>query len=449
MSQISAIPAVPGAVAGLGHVPRIVRDPLGFLKAVGSYGDLLRLRLGPFNAVMVCDPDLFSQVLRNDRVFDRGGPVFDSMRRVTGNGVATCLHADHRRRRRLVQPAFNRNRVAGYADTMIGNAVDLSGTWSDGQIVEMNDVLCSLTTQTLLKTMFGSALTTAEAERMAHSVATVLGGLFWQAFMPSGLRPLLAVGNSHYHSAHARLRQACNEIIAQRRADGADHGDLLSAVLAARSETGDSLSDAEVFDEIMTVLVGGTDSVASTLMWALYLLARHPEVQTRLQAEVDSVLAGGPLRAEHLPRLELAEAVVTETLRMYPTGWLFTRTTVQDTMLRGYLIPEGTAIVLSPLVIHFRGDLYDNPDRFDPDRWLNETRPPRETYVPFGVGPRVCLGAQYGPAEATLTLAAIASRWHLALLPHRRIRPAAAIALRPRQLPIRVTSRATSPHQTS
>jgi pentalenene oxygenase len=238
-------------------------------------------------------------------------------------------------------------------------------------------------------------------------------------------------------------------IVAERRIDGTDHGDLVSAMLSARlpaetaapADIGDGMTDSQVCDQLLAFFIAGSETTASALAWALQLLVAHPEIEERLHQETARVLAGAPARYRDLPDLPLTGHIITEALRLYPPGWLFTRTVTTDTRLGGYDLPAGTSVVYSPYILHRRNDLYRNPDRFDPDRW-DTPQPPirRKEFVAFGAGPRRCPGEAFALTELSLALATIAGRWRIRHRVGTRARPAVAMALHPRDLRIRVHS---------
>jgi cytochrome P450 len=310
--------------------------------------------------------------------------------------------------------------------------------------------MMTITSQVTATTLFSSALPPAELKHLLNDVRAFFDGVFQRMLLISPLDRLPIPSNRSFLSARTRLRNTCSQIIAQRRADGADHGDLLSALIAAHDSEGDGrgMTDAEISDTIVLFFLAATETTASTLAWALDLLARHPRIEQRLQAEVDSVLGGAPATHADLPRLELTHRIITETLRVYPPGWFFTRTVTADTRLGRHLLPAGTNVVYSPYLIHHRPDLYDQPETFDPDRWDPiRPQPPRHAFIPFATGARKCIGDTFAMIEATFALATITARWDLQHLPGHHVRPALGTVLRPRELQMRATPRVHPPNE--
>lgn len=451
---MNPIPQAPGKLPVLGHALKLLRDPLAFLSSLPACGDLVRVKLGPVAAVVVCDPELTRQVLVDDRTFNIGGPLFDRVQEAVGNSV-TKSTAQHVQQRRLVQPAFSQARLPGYAQQMTTHLEEMTDSWRDGQTLDIMAEMQAVTTKSALAAMFSQALSPGALQQATEDLVTIFAGFYRRAVTPPWLSRLPAAGNARYHRAIARLRGAVSAIIAERRDGGGDHGDLLSALLAtddtplaaAAGSGGQGLTDDEITDVVMAFFIAGVQTTANLLAWALHLIATHPDMQARLSAEADAILAGAPVSFEHISGLRLHAEVITETLRLYPPGWLLTRTVSTSTQLGGYLIPAGTALFYSPYIIHHRGDLYPEPERFDPDRWERVPRPPKHAFIAFGHGPRKCIGDAFGLTEATLALAGIISRWHLEPVPGERVRPAVAFALRPRRLHLRATARTYQPAQ--
>ncbi|MFD5699407.1 cytochrome P450 [Streptomyces lasiicapitis] len=445
MTGLRSVPVAPKALPLVGHLMPLMRNPLEFINSLSAHGELVRIQLGPFTLVVICDPELTRQALVDDRVFDKGGPIFDRVREVVGNdGLASCPHRTHRRLRRLTQPAFHPARLPDYAQAMSACTEDVVGSWRAGQILDVCTEMMTITCKVTAATLFSGALPPGELSPVLNDVKTFFDGFYQRIFMISPLDRLPTSGNRAHVRARTRLRGAFDQIIAQRRTDGVDHDDLLSALIMAHDPEDDShsMTDAEVSDTIVTFFLAGTETTAAVLSWALDLLARHPRIEQRLHAEVDAVLDGAAASHSDLPRLELTQRIITETLRLRPPGWIFTRTVTADTRLGGHLLPAGSSVVYSPYLIHHRPDLYDEPEAFDPDRWdPKRPQPPRHALLPFATGARKCIGDTFAMTEATLALATITARWRLEHLPGQQVRPALGLALRPRRLHMRATPR--------
>ncbi|WP_327130326.1 cytochrome P450 [Streptomyces sp. NBC_01343] len=451
--RVAAVGNAPGALPLFGHLVRLARDPLGFLRSLPDRGDLVWVRAGRRRALVVCAPDLTRQVLRDDRTFDKGGPIFDRAREIVGNGLASCPHDDHRRQRRLVQPAFHASRLPGYAHAMTEHVDALTGAWHDGQEIDVLTEMLTLTTRILTVTTFGDVLTPAATGTLLDDIAVVLAGVTRRAVLPPPLVRLPTPANRRYQQALDRLHLTTRRIIADHRAEGAHSADLLSRLMATRDTAppgadghappDSRLSDAELDDQVMTFLLGGVETAATTLAWALHWLAGHPALLERLHAEADLALDGRAATLDDLPRLELTGRILTETMRISPPVWIFTRITTAPTELGGLRLPAATVVVVSPYLVHHRPDVHTGPEVFDPDRWdpRRAPTPPRDAFLAFGGGARKCIGDTFGMTEATLALATIAARWHPRPVPGHQCRPAPGAALTPRGLRIRVTAR--------
>ncbi|MFG1795821.1 cytochrome P450 [Nocardia sp. NPDC049149] len=441
------IATAPHRLPLLGHLVPLLRDRLGFLSSLPAHGDLVRIGIGPLTAVVVCDPDLTQQVLRHDRVFDKGGLLVDIGKEMMGEGLATCPYAGHRRLRRLVQPAFHPDRIAGYAPMMSRRITAMTESWCDGQVVDINAEMRTLTAAMTAEALFTRSIPEQVRDQLLDDIGAFVDGAIVQALMSRWLRRLPISGNRAHRRTIVGAHATLAEVIAERRAAGVDHGDLLAALLTARDSDGSRLSDAEVRDQVVTFFLAGTESTAAVLAWTLHLLDRHPDIAERLHTELDAVLAGRPARYEDLPQLPLTGRIITEALRLWPPVWLVTRVLREDTELGGHRLTAGTTILYSAYLIQRRGDLYPDPERFDPDRWdpATTTPPPRNAMVAFADGARKCIGDNFAITEATLTLASVAARWQLHSLPGDDIKPASSSGLQPKRLRMRATARGSVP----
>ncbi|MFJ8431269.1 cytochrome P450 [Kitasatospora sp. NPDC094019] len=441
MRPASTTPIVPGALPVLGHAPALARDPYGFISGLPVHGDLVRIRLGPQDAYVACHPDLTRRVLADDRTFDKGGPFFDKIRQVIGDGLASCPAGAHRRQRHMLQPAFHRDAMPGYAATMAEEIAGATAHWRTGDVVEVPAAMCRITTAVTARCLF-AAHERAGALPVHACMDQVTKGIAARVLLPvPGLDRLPTPGNRRFRRAQADLRRLTRLLITDYRAEGADHHDLLSTLLAARDDDGQALSDDEIHDQVVTFLLAGMETTAALLSWAWQLLAGHPPVREELHAEVDRVLSGRAAHYEDLPALETTGRVVTETLRLYPPGWLFTRATTRATRLGDHRLPAGATVVYSPYLIHRRADLFPDPETFDPARWKEGRKHAPGSFIPFGGGARRCIGDQFGTIEATLVLATIAATWRLDLPAGSPVRPARSASLMPRPFHARLTLR--------
>ncbi|WP_046731464.1 cytochrome P450 [Streptomyces humi] len=405
------VPRAPGALPLLGHALALLRDPLGFLRSLPPHGDLVAVNLGSRPAIVVCEPRLLHHVLVDDHVFDKGGPLYDRIADFLGNGLLSCPHSQHRRQRRLVQPAFHPRTLPGYAHTMAGRFAEAVGTWREDQVIDVLHETQQISSSALIATLFGTGPDPAGRARIADDAATLVANAYRQAIRPSWVNALPTPANIRCRRAVGRLRATSTAYVAEQRGRG-DAGPMLSVLLASRDDEGggQGLSDTECVDQVVVFFLAGTETTAATLAWAMHLLATRPDLQRELRGE--AARAQNPADPRQLP---LTSAVITEVLRLYPPAWLSMRTTTTDTVLGGHHVPAGTTVVFSPYLIHHRPDLYPDPERFDPRRWTGQARrpPSRGAFVPFGAGARKCVGERFAFTEAVLALAAVVDRWHL------------------------------------
>ncbi|MDH6448696.1 MULTISPECIES: cytochrome P450 [unclassified Streptomyces] len=442
MTDRAGIPRAPGSFPLIGHAPSLLRAPLPFLSSLASHGTLVEVKIGPMAALVVCNAQLTRQVLLNDKVFDKGGLLYDRVREGFGNGLALCPHASHRRQRRLIQPVFNRGSLGQYADTMTETIYSTIDRWADGQTIDVLAEMQEVTARTIVASILGQNFTEDELSLMLRDFGTLSRGSYRRMFLPPSMGKLPTPGNRSYHAARARLRQALTEAVHARRAGTTARKDLLTALLES-SQEGETLTDDEVVDQAMIFFFAGMESTAATLAWSLHLMAAQPDIEGALHKEVDAVLAGRPAAGHCLKELAYTHNIITETLRLYPPGSLFTRVTTTRTDLGGHEIERGTTIICSPYLIHHQPENFPSPDVFDPNRW-NETprtEAERATFIPFGGGPRKCIGDNFGMMQAVIALAAIASRWKLTLVPGAKVRAGVRTVINPQGLLMTAVSR--------
>lgn len=449
----------PGALPLLGHFLALRRDPLGFLGSLSAHGDLVGIRLGPLRTLVVCDPHLAHQVLTDLRTFDRTGMIYERVRAAMGNGVATSSYTDHRRQRLIMQPAFHPRHLPDYTSVMRQQTAALLDGWHDGQTVDVVEEMFKLTTSVALRSLFSTQLPPSAADALREAFEVFLRGTSTQIALPMfGRLPLPA--NLRYRAALRQWRTQVSELIAQYRGRGGDGQDLMARMLAARVDTGDGggdergksdgLTDAELADQVAVLLLAGGETTSAALSWAIYLLCTHPEVLRAASAEAERVLGGAETAGwEQLPELDLTTRVIQEAMRMYPPSWLVPRTTTRHTRLGGYDLRAGTTVMISQYVLHHDPDVFPEPHRFDPDRWLaagrSVTPAARRAYVPFGGGQTKCLGEGFAMAEAVVALASVLARWNLELRdPRAAQKPDCRLVLLPRSLPVRLSARTSA-----
>jgi cytochrome P450 len=437
---------VPGRRPVLGHSVSLLRDPLKFFTSLPAHGEVVKIHLGPLPVHVVTTPELAWQVLTTDAgKFDKG-LVFDKMRPLFGDGLATSNGELNRRQRRLVMPAFGRTRIAGYAEhTMTKLADELASSWHPGEVVQfdrlMQDIVMTIAGQTLFSTALGDE---ALAE-IRRSIPIMLKYVLVRAFSPAFVEKLPIPPNRRFDAAAARLREVIGETVVAARETGIDHGDLLSMLLLARDEdTGEGMSDDQVHDEVITILTTGAETTAVALAWFFHELGQHPDVERRFHAEVDEVLDGRAARFEDLPDLGYTHQIAAEIVRRTPPLILMRRAR-EDVELGGVAIPAGSEVAVSQHTLHRDPRWFPDPDRFDPDRWApgRAAELPKGAYIPFGAGARLCPGHVFAPTEIGIVAATIGARWRLVPVPGRKVYAQIKATMQPNRLPMTVVPRRT------
>ncbi|WP_459959640.1 cytochrome P450 [Nocardia sp. IFM 10818] len=424
----------------LGDTIPLLRDPIGFLSSLPERGRLVWIRLGPVPVAVLCDPELTRIVLRDDGTFDKGGPFFDRLRDLFGDGLGTCPHAEHRRLRRLVQPAFRPGQLRRYDEVMRDEARRMSESWCDGQVLDVTGETMSYTARIALRTLFSASLTEELLDGAITDLDDFVAGVPRRMLMPHTLARLPLPGNRRYQRTITRLRATIDEIIAERRRRPITVGepDLLASMIIANDSDSGGLTDTELTDQATTFLATGTETSSTTLAWALYLLARHPHIQKQLHVAARTAAPTGATSPGE-DDSELFRHVIDETLRLYPPPWLLTRRVTTDTVLDGHRLPAGTIVAYSAYLTQRNSAYYPDPDAFDPGRW-HGTDPRPGTYLPFGDGPRGCIGGRFAAKELIAALEAVTARWHLTPLTDRPQRPRIGTTVSPHGLRLRVTA---------
>lgn len=411
------------------------RDPLNFLQRLAStYGDIVHFSMGPQEVFFLNHPDYVRDVLVTHNQKFMKGRALQRSKRLLGEGLLTSEGEFHRRQRRLAQPAFHRQRIAAYASLMTGFASQTSDRWHDGQTRDVAEDMMRLTLAIVGKTLFD-----ADVERDAREVGSALNvimNLFNAMLLPFSelLEKLPLPQKRRFQQAKDQLDAIIYRLIDERRRSGEDHGDLLSMLLLAQDEEGqgDGMTDEQVRDEAMTIFLAGHETTANAMTWTWYLLSQHREVEAKLHAELDAVLAGRVPLFEDVAQLRYTEMVLAEAMRLYPPAWAIGRLSLEEYEVGGYLLPAGSLILLSQYVMQRDARYFPEPERFDPLRWLPEARElrPQYSYFPFGGGSRRCIGEGFAWMEGVLLLATLAQNWRLRLAPGHPVRTHPMITLR-------------------
>jgi cytochrome P450 len=410
------------------------QNPLDyFTELARKYGDVAGMRIGNFRSLFINHPDLIEDVLVNKARLYHKGRILKANKFLFGEGLLTSEGDYWLRQRRLSQPAFHRERVNAYAATMAEYSLEMLAKWRDGEERDIHAEMMQLALRIVGKTLFD-----ADVTRDARQVGETLDVLLHIAanFGRTVLIPLWmpTPRNIRAKLGVRRLERVIYRIIADRRADGRDAGDLLSTLLQARDEDGTRMNDRQLRDETITLFLAGHETTASTLSWTWWLLAQHPAVESKLHQELDGILGGRAPAAEDLPKLPYLAHVLTESLRLYPTAWGVARLAAEEHEIAGFPVHPGYGVAFAQWVVHRDARWFDAPLEFRPERWENglARQLPRFAYFPFGGGPRQCIGNTFALMEAGVILATVAQKFRLSLVPTHKVTPLASITLRPR-----------------
>lgn len=430
-------PLAGGAVPVLGHGLQLVRDPLAFMSGLSEHGDVVRLKLGPKTVYAVTAPAL-TGALALSPDFKIDGPLWESLEGLLGKeGVATANGPRHRRQRRTIQPAFRLDAIPAYGPIMEEEAHALTERWQPGGTIDCTSESFRIAVRIAARCLLRGDFMDERAERLSIDLATVFRGMYRRMVVPLGpLYRLPFPSHREFNRALADLHLLVDEIVAERRASGQKPDDLLTALLEAKDDNGDPIGEQEIHDQVVAIVTPGSETVASTIMWLLQVLAAHPEHAEKVRAEVESVTGGRPVAFADVRALRHTNNVVVEAMRLRPAVWILTRRAVTDTSLGGYRIPAGADIVYSPYAIQRDGRSYDRHLDFDPDRWLPERAQdvPKYAMSPFSVGNRKCPSDHFSMAQLSLITAAISAKYRFEQITGSNDTTRVGITLRPHRL---------------
>jgi len=429
------------------------RDPLQmFVRASRTFGDAMTLRFGPYRFVVLHRPEDIRHVYVQNADNYVKSRTYRGLKLVLGNGLVTSEGDFWRRQRKLANPAFHRKRLSVFANDMVRCTDEMCGDWAKapaGTELDVAEAMMALTFRIVGHTLFSTELGGATdrvgaAMTVANHYANKLGESL--VSLPTWTP---TAENRRFWQAKATLDELVIGMIEQRRrqmeATGDAGHDLMAMLMEATDESGsERMSDEQLRDEVLTLVAAGHETTANALAWTFMLLSQHPDVARRLRAEVDDVLWGRLPTVDDLPRLAFTEQVVKESMRLYPPVWIIEREALGADEVGGWRYPAGTVVGTCMYAAHRNPRLWPNPEGFDPDRFSpqrSEGRP-RYAYMPFGAGPRSCIGNHFAMMEAILLVATIAQRFELELVPGHRVRLDPGITLRPKGgLPMRVFPR--------
>jgi cytochrome P450 len=404
-----------------GNTVQFQPDPIGFMKrAAQEHGQVVKFRVLLDHWYLLTDPDHVYEVLvKNSAKYHKPRINKQLFRDFMGNGLVSSDGAHHARQHKMIKPGFHRRRIDGYCEIMVRYTQEMVAQWTAGETVDIGDELTTLTLKIIAKTMFGADISDS-TDTIGKAMCTVNEVLVDYVNMPLPLPTWWpSKKNRRKWNAIRDVENILVNIVEERRKTGDDGGDLLSMMVFAEDEAGQKMSEKELRDEGMTLFFAGHETASHTMTWIWWLIAEHPPVLAKLQAELDTVLEGRAPTAGDLRQLPYLEMVIKEGLRLFGAAWTFMREPTEDVQLGEFRIPKGAYLVISPHILHRQPALFPDPERFDPERFSSQNAKGMHpgAYVPFSTGPRVCLGKSFAMTEMRLILATILQRVNPTLPP--------------------------------
>jgi cytochrome P450 len=411
-------------------------DPAGYmLRTARQFGAISHFRVGFRHLYLIDRPDLIEEVLVHNAAAFTKSTMLQLARILLGDGLLTAEGDHHVRHRKMIQPSFYRDRLAGYARTMTECAVRAQARWQPGQRLDLSEEMQRLTLAVVGLTLFGKDVE-GDAAHVGRCLNDVLSTFDTMLLPMAAVLQRLSITPRIRRAARSRreLDRIVYQMIAERRVAGTDSDDVLSLLVHAADEGMGKLTDKEVRDEAMTLLLAGHETTANALTWTWYLLSQHPEAEARFHNELREILGGRQPAWEDIPRLEFTDRLLSESMRLFPPAWAIGRQNTHQIRLFNSLVRPKSVIVMSPYVTHRNPAFWPDPERFDPDRFLPEqkVRRPKFAYFPFGGGPRLCIGERFAWMEAILVLATVGQIWRFRLVPGHRVELQPRLTLRPR-----------------
>jgi cytochrome P450 len=420
----------------VGNMSDFSKDRLGLLKRLAREGDVYGMHFGPFPIILFNKPEhVHSILVEHAYDFDKGIAIHNTFRPAIGDGIFSSEGDFHRHQRKLMSPPFQPRHIASYADIMGYYGEQIQQTWLDGAVIDVNQQMTNLTMSIIGKALFDAdvftetdelgAAMTVTTEYVSHTLSTLLPPPYsWPT-----------PRNRRTHKAAQVLRTRIQRFIDERRNSQVERNDFLSILLQARDEDDKPMSNEQVMAECLTLFGAGHETTATALSWTWYLLCQHPDRYQKVQQEVDSVLQGHTPTYADLARLPYCLQVFKEALRLYPPAYAFSRRALRDVEIDGYSVAKGSIVLLAPYTLHRREEYFPEPEQFDPERFTpeREKQLPRYAFMPFGAGPRICIGLYFAMMEGHLLLATIAQHASFSLVPGQTIEPDPVhhLALRP------------------
>lgn len=405
------------------------------------YGPIAHYRFMGTPIIFLNDPEYIGEVLVTQASSFVKERTVRRMKILLGEGLITSDDPLHIRQRRIVAPAFHRQRIAAYADEIVASSARQAAAWKDGDTLDISAAMMALSLEIVARTLFDTEVTD-EIRGINDEVNAIMGIYNFLIAFPrmESVLHLPIPGVMKFRRSRERLDRAVYRLIEGHKRAGVDKGDLLSMLIRSRDEQPDSsgehtgMSDTQIRDEVLTIFLAGYETTANALAWTWYLLSQNPEAEAKLHAELDTVLGHRLPTLADYPALRYTEQVFAESMRLYPPAWAMGRQSTRPVTLGPYRIPPGAHFFMSQYIVSRTPEFYPDPLRFNPDRFTIEAKAARHrfTYFPFGAGSRQCIGENFAWMEGVLAIATIASRWRMTYLGSTPPVPQAKITLRPR-----------------
>lgn len=409
-----------------------------FLQWREEFGDIVRWRVGPRLVHMVNAPEAIKHILQMNNKNYSKGQGYVKLKPLLGEGLVTSEGDFWRRQRRLSQPAFQRKQIHLLVDTMVQSARNMREGWSalahSGEAFDVNEQMMRVTLDIVSRALFGAALSEQEFQSVADALTMLLEETVRRAMRPWFVE-LPTQTTRIYHQHIADLDRIIYRIISERRASGEQKDDLLGMLLAAQDEeTGEQMDDQQLRDEVMTLFLAGHETTANALSWTWMVLSQYPTIRAQVEAEVAEVIGEGVPTTDELQALTFTKAMFEEVMRLHPPVPAFARRALNDDEIGGFRIPAGSNMLICPYVLHRHPGLWENPEGFDPSRFTEEKRKEQHkfAYLPFGGGPRFCIGNHFAMMEALAIIAVVVQRYRVDLMPHHPIERSLSLTLRPK-----------------